>query len=94
MESRTHGMILVTEEDGSWLITRNKAKYDRNDEVLEKELGFLHEEEDERFVKGWFCFQFIEPTKSNPMATASEITEIQTVQRNYTKNYRKSSKKK
>jgi len=81
MESRTHGMILVTEEDGSWLIAPNKAKYDRNDEVLKKELRFLHVEEDERFVKGWFCFRFIGPTKSNPKVKASKITEIQKVQR-------------
>ena len=47
---------------------------------MKKELRFLHAEEDERFVKGWFCFRFIEPTKSNPMATASKTTEIQKVQ--------------
>mmetsp|Transcript_42551 Transcript_42551/g.47370 ORF Transcript_42551/g.47370 Transcript_42551/m.47370 type:complete len:155 (+) Transcript_42551:125-589(+) len=95
MESRTHRIILVTtKKDGRELWKPNKARNDHKDKVLKKELRFLHAEEDEQFVKGWFCFQFIEPTKSNPMATASEITEIQTVQRNYTKNYRKSSKKK
>ena len=57
MESRTHGIILVTtKKDGRSLWKPNKAKYDRKDKVLEKELRFLHAEEDERFVKGWFCF--------------------------------------
>ena len=58
-----------------------QSKYDRTDKVLTKELRFLHAEEDERFVKGWFCFQFIGPTKSNPKVKASKITEIQKVQR-------------
>ena len=82
MESRTHGIILVTtKKDRRELWKPNKAKYDRKDKVLKKELRFLHAAEDERFVKGWFCFRFIVPTKSNPMATASGITEIQKVQR-------------
>ena len=64
MKSRTHGSILVkTEKDGRKLWGPNKAKYDLKDVVLTKELRWiLHAEEDKRFVKGWFCFQYIEPT--------------------------------
>ena len=83
MESRTHGIILVTmEEDGRRKWASNKAKYGLSDEVLTKELRWiLHAEEDERFFKRWFCFWFIETTKSKPKVTAYEITEIQKVQR-------------
>ena len=83
MKSRTHGSILVkTEKDGRKLWGPNKAKYDLKDVVLTKELRWiLHAEEDKRFVKGWFCFQYIEPTKSNLKVTANTITEIQKVQR-------------
>ena len=55
----------------------NEAKYDLNDRVMREEYRWiLHAEEDERFVKGWFCFQSVEPTRSNPKVTVNEITEI------------------
>ena len=37
MESSTHGILLVTEENGGWSVTQNKAKYNRNDKVQMKE---------------------------------------------------------
>ena len=82
MESRTHGIMLVTtEKDGRKSWASNKAKYGHKDAVMGKELRWiLHAEEDERFVKGCFCFRFIESTKPNPRATANKVMEIQKVQ--------------
>ena len=77
---RTYRIKLVkTEENGQGLIVPIKAKYNPNHKVMAKEYTWiLHVEEDEWFVNGWFCFQFIEPTKSNPKVKrkASKKTEI------------------
>merc|ERR1712238_506281 len=67
-----------TKETGGRSWGPSKAKYDRKDKILLKEYRWiLHAEEDERFVKGWFCVRFIEPTISIPKVVANEITAIQ-----------------
>lgn len=61
-----------------WSFVPNKVKYNHKDEAMGKEFRqILHEEEDEQFVRGWFCFWFIGLTKSNQTAKrkASKNTE-------------------
>merc|ERR1712238_253828 len=67
IESRTHGILLVQMEGNSAIFAYNKEKVDNNDKIMKKEFkAIFRAEEDERFVKGWFCFIFSEPTKSYP----------------------------
>ena len=58
MDLCTHRLILLkAEEDGSWVIAPNKAKYKSNDKVRIMEYRYIvHAEEDARYVKRWFCF--------------------------------------
>ena len=72
-------MTVKTKEDGGKSWGPNEAKYERKDKILLKKYRLiLHAEEDEQFVKGWFCVQFIEPTISK--VVANEITAIQKLQ--------------
>merc|ERR1712238_190728 len=67
IESRTHGILLVQMEGDNVFFAYNKEKFDNNDKIMKKEYkAIFRAEEDERFVKGWFCFIFSEPTKSYP----------------------------
>jgi len=67
IESRTHGILLVQMEGNSVFFAYNKEKFDNNDKIMKKEYkAIFRAEEDVRFVKGWFCFIFSEPTKSYP----------------------------
>jgi len=96
MESRTHGIILVmTNKDGWLLLWPNKEKYNFKDAVLGKEQRWiLQAQEDERFVKGYFCFRFIESTKPSPRVTVNKITKIQKVQQKLHSELQKEFKRK
>ena len=67
IESRTHGILIVQMEKDGMIVTPNKERFDNKDKIMTKEYRkIFRAEEDERFVKGWFCFIFSEPTKSYP----------------------------
>ena len=67
IESRTHGILIVQMEKDGMVVTPNKERFDNKDKIMTKEYRkIVRAEEDEQFVKGWFCFKFSEPTKSYP----------------------------
>merc|ERR1712238_208623 len=88
----THGILLVRMEGDSVFFAYNKEKFDNNDKIMKKEYKeIFRAEEDERFVKGWFCFMFSEPTKSYPK---KERKASEKVQRKLYRRLQKEFKKK
>ena len=60
------------------VVTPNKERFDNKDKIMRKEYRkIFRAEEDERFVKGWFCFIFSDPTISKPEKKRKASEEVQ-----------------
>ena len=78
IKSRTHRILLVQMEKDDMIVAPNKEKFDNKDKIMTKEYReIVQAEEDERFVKGWFCFKFSEQTKSNPKKKGKTSEKVQ-----------------